>query len=92
MRTYGPIIAVGFYMTQLLHAFLFFTVFGPALHEQFASYPTLAYWWQLLGWFLCYKVTYLYYRVSTSSPGVPSEQLKKTKATKKSDDKLPLNE
>ena len=31
MRTYGPIIAIGFYLTQALHAFLFLTVFGPAL-------------------------------------------------------------
>ena len=70
-------IAIGFYGTQILHAFLFATVFGPALLDEFKEYPSVAYWWQLFGWFLCYKVTYLYYRVSNSSPGVPMEELRK---------------
>ena len=33
MRTYGPIISICFYMTQLLHALLFYQVFGQALHS-----------------------------------------------------------
>lgn len=33
MRMYGPLIAVGFYMTQFMHMVLFYTVFGPALQN-----------------------------------------------------------
>ena len=75
MRTYGPLIAIGFYMTQVLHAILFFFVFGPALKIHFANYPAVAYLGQAIGWFLCFKVTYLYYRVNQSSPGVPAKEL-----------------
>lgn len=75
MRYYGPMIAFGFYMTQILHAILFYTVFGPALCNQFVNYPNLALFINALGWILCFKVTYLYYRVSTTSPGVPSKDL-----------------
>lgn len=31
MRKFGPVVVFGFFATQLLHAFLFFTVFGPSL-------------------------------------------------------------
>jgi len=31
MRYLGPLIVVGFYLTQFLHAFLFYSVFGPTL-------------------------------------------------------------
>ena len=67
------------------------TVFGPAIHEKLVDYPGAAYFVQFFGWFLCFKVTYLYYRVSTSSPGVPSEVYnqknyqKSAKQLKKSD-------
>lgn len=64
MRTYGPIIAAAFYMTQGLHAFLFLTVFGPALHQRFEDNQALAHLLQLIGWLLCLKVTYLYYKVN----------------------------
>ena len=79
MRTYGPIIAVCFYLSQALHAFLFFMVFGPALHEKFPKHPLLAYLLQLVGWLFCFKVTYLYYRVNTSSAGSPSDVLTQKK-------------
>ena len=73
MRKTGPIIAAGFYATQFLHAFLFYTVFGPALHEHFAAMPIVAYIIEVIGWLLCLKVTYMYYRVNTSTPGVPNK-------------------
>ena len=31
MRKFGPFVVFMFFATQLLHAFLFYTVFGPAL-------------------------------------------------------------
>ena len=93
MRYYGPMISVGFFCTQFLHAFLFAMVYGPALLERYKDNPSIAYLWQLIGWILCFKVTYLYFRVSTTSPGVPSEELRKQKkGVKKNDDKLPINE
>ena len=96
MRTWGPIISMGFYTTQILHAVLFATVFGPALHEKCEDYPGLAYLLQALGWFLSFKVTYLYYRVNTSSPGVPSKVLKQNKGSKPEkkphDEKLTIDE
>ena len=73
MRKTGPIIAAGFYATQFLHAFLFYTVFGPALHEKFAEMPIVAYIIEVFGWLLCLKVTYMYYKVNTTSPGVPNK-------------------
>ena len=76
MRKVGPMIACAFYATQALHAFLFYTVFGPAVNELFDGYPKVAVLWQVVGWLLCFKVTYLYYLVNTSSPGVPSRVLK----------------
>lgn len=92
MRTYGPLISIGFYMAQLLHAFLFYQVFGPALHSQFVNYPAVAYFGQALGWLLCYKVTYLYYRVSTTSPGVPSRDLSRdNNNSSQSNKKLPID-
>lgn len=80
MKRIGPVIATGFYISQLLHAFLFFMVFGPAIHYKLSDYPQLAYLIQAVGWWLCFKVTYLYYRVSTTSPGVPSKVLKQSTA------------
>jgi len=31
---------------------------------------------KIIGWFFCYRVTYLYYRVTTSSPGYVEEELR----------------
>jgi len=56
---------------------------------------------QIIGWILCFKVTYLYYRVNTSSPGAPNqiprlEEKASSRAgsrsvSRKLDDKLPVN-
>jgi len=53
----------------------------------------VAFLWQLIGWSLCFKVTYLYYRVSNSSPGVPIQVLKQNDSSrqKKDDDCLAVN-
>ena len=94
MRTYGRLIAIGFYMSQLLHAVLFYTVFGQALQNQFVNYPYIGHVAQALGWFLCFKVTYLYYRVNSTSPGVPSKVLRQTesKAKNTNNAKLPIDQ
>lgn len=75
MRKFGPFVVCMFFATQLLHAFLFFTVFGPALQEKLVDYGPLAGIMQVIGWFFFYRVTYLYYRVTSSSPGIPSKDL-----------------
>ena len=74
MRKVGPVVMVLFYATQLLHAFLFYTVFMPCLDQKFAEYEPFPTLMKILGWFFCYRVTYLYYRVTTSSPGYAEEE------------------
>lgn len=75
MRKLGPVVVFMFFATQLLHAVLFFTVFGPALSEKYKDYGPLAPLLKAIGWFFFYRVTYLYYRVTTSSPGIPNKDL-----------------
>lgn len=70
-RRIGPIINALFYFTQIIHAYCFYFDIGPAFIEQYT--PKVGnfavYLYILLGWFLCYKVTYTYYWVSTTNPG-----------------------
>ena len=51
---------------------------------------------QIIGWLLWLKVTYLYYRVSSTSPGIPKYDLKakysKMKTKKEIDTNLPLDQ
>ena len=41
MRKFGPFVVFMFFATQLLHAFLFYTVFGPALSKKYKDYGIL---------------------------------------------------
>ena len=75
MRKVGPVVMCMFFATQLLHGLLFFTVFGPALSEKYKEYDPLPSLLKVIGWFFFYRVTYLYYRVTSSSPGVPNKDL-----------------
>ena len=77
MRKIGPVVVELFYTTQILHAILFYNVFTPALSQKFADYEPFPTLMKILGWFFFYRVTYLYYRVTTSTPGYASKELKK---------------
>lgn len=70
-RRAGPVISALIYYSQLVHAALFFFVFGPEFRKKYNEYEPATTLMVLLGWWLCFKVTYLYYRVSTSSLATP---------------------
>ena len=46
---------------------------------------------KILGWFFCYRVTYLYYRVTTSSPGYVEEELRLRTKEQTPNPAIPLN-
>lgn len=68
MRTIGPFISFMFYLTQALHAYMFYFSVAPAI---LLKYPNscLAILWITLGWMLFIKVTYTYWWVSSHDPG-----------------------
>lgn len=70
MKNLGPVIVVGFLLSQLIHAYYFFEVIGPKLVDK---YGAIAYVYNLGGWFLFYKVCYLYLRVHRTPPGSPQD-------------------
>jgi hypothetical protein len=51
------------------------TSVGPRIHEKYTDYEPFTSIILIIGWILCYKVTYLYWRVSTKSPGSPKDNL-----------------
>jgi hypothetical protein len=65
-RKAGPVIQVLILLSQAVHAFFLFKIFGPEYRRQYKDYEPLPSLFILLGWWLCYKVTYLYYRVSSA--------------------------
>ena len=46
---------------------------------------------KILGWFFFYRVTYLYYRVTTSTPGYANKELKKRQRDQKPNPSLPID-
>ncbi len=54
---------------------MFATVIGPRICEKYANWEPLTTIIIGLGWVLCYKVTYLYWRVSTKPAGSPKQNI-----------------
>ena len=90
-RKAGPVISCLIYLSQLVHAGLFFCVFGPEFRERYARYEPFATMMVLLGWWLCFKVTYLYYRVSTAPLATPQSVFTSDKCALALDPSLPKN-
>ena len=76
-KKFGPIISVLIYFSQFVHGLLFVLVFGPQFRAKYSDMEPFTTIFILIGFWLCYKVTYLYYRVSTSKLATPKDILKK---------------
>jgi hypothetical protein len=76
-----------------VHALLLFTVFGPAFRSHFSNYEPFATLFVLAGWWLWFKVTYLYFVVSTKSLATPKNLFANAKKKNKAlDPSLPKNQ
>jgi len=75
MRKIGPVISAIFYFSQALHGYLLATSVGPRLREKYSDYEPVTSIVVVLGWILCWKVTYLYWRVSTKHAGSPKQNI-----------------
>lgn len=89
-RKVGPVICVLIYFNQFVHALFMYTVFGPAFRTHFANFEPFATLFVLLGWWLCFKVTYLYFKVSTAALATPQSLFSHEKKVSKAlDPSLP---
>ena len=60
-----------------MHVYFFVAIVGPRFLERYEAYEPLPTIFVGLGWFLCWKVTYLYWRVSMGKAGSPKEVIYK---------------
>jgi len=73
MKRIGPAICFSFFVTQAIHVYFYGVVVGPRFREKYAWMEPLTSMVYALGWFLCWKVTYLYYRVALGNPGTTKD-------------------
>ena len=90
----GPIICFNFFLSQAIHVYFYAMVVGPRFREKFEWLEPITSIIYAIGWILCFKVTYLYYRVSLCNAGTPKidvYKFQKEKPVGNYDQNLPLS-
>jgi hypothetical protein len=64
-----------FFLSQLTHAVTLAFLITPRFREKYAYYEPIPTLFLAGGWFLCVKVTYLYWRVSCNNAGTPRKDI-----------------